>query len=265
MSGDNNSTPQGFFGSELQRLRESAGMTQPELADALRYSLDTIKSVETGRLLGSDKLAQAADALFGTDGRLERLRGFVDHISMRRWFRDRMILEQQAAAIWEYEPYGVSGLLQTESYVRAMARAERPALSRDEVEEAVRLRLERQRILDREEPPHLWVVMEEAVLNREIGGQGVMTQQREYLLRQGGRPNVTIQVVPRTAGTMVGVGRPFSVLMFETASNVVYLEELEEARYVRESAKVMRYALAYDHLRASALDEQQTADLIRKW
>jgi transcriptional regulator with XRE-family HTH domain len=265
MSGDNNSTPQGFFGSELQRLRESAGMTQPELADALRYSLDTIKSVETGRLLGSDKLAQAADALFGTDGRLERLRGFVDHISMRRWFRDRMILEREATQIWEYESYSVSGLLQTESYTRAIAASERPALSLDDIDKAVRLRLERQRILDQDEPPHLWAVMEEALLGREIGGPDVMAEQRDHLLRLGERPNVTIQIIPRSTGTTVGVGRPFSVLTFEAASDVVYLEELDEARYLREPSKVRRYRLAYDHLRANALDERQAADLIRNW
>ena len=149
--------------------------------------------------------------------------------------------------------------------MRAAATGERPALSADEIEQAVRLRLERQRILDRESPPHLWVVMEEAVLGRVVGGQHVMAEEREHLLRLGERPNVTIQVIRADSGTLVGAGRPFSVLMFEVASEVVYLEELEEARYVREPAKVRRYTLAYDHLRASALDEQQTADLIRKW
>ena len=256
MGGDSNSTPLGYFGSEVRRLREHAGMTQPELADALRYSLDTVKSVETGRLLGSEKFAQVADNAFRTNGYLERLRGFVDHLAMRRWFRDRMILEREATAIWEYEPWVIPGLLQTESYMRAAATGERPALSADEIEQAVRLRLERQRILDRESPPHLWVVMEEAVLGRVVGGQHVMADER---------PNVTIQVIRADSGTLVGAGRPFSVLMFEVASEVVYLEELEEPRYVREPAKVRRYTLAYDHLRASALDEQQTADLIRKW
>lgn len=265
MGGDGDATPLGFFGSEVRRLRESAGMTQPELADALRYSLDTVKSVETGRLLGSEKFAQVADTSFGTNGYLERLRGFVDHIAMRRWFRDRMILEREATAIWEYESYSVSGLLQTEGYMRAVAGSERPALSREEIEEAVRLRLERQRVFDRDDPPHLWAVLEEAVLAREIGGPAVMAEQREHLLRIGARPNVTIQVVPRTTGTTVGVGRPFSVLTLDGASDVVYLEELEDARYLREPAKVRRYRLAYDHLRANALDEIQTADLIREW
>src|SRR5579862_8276275 len=86
-----------FFGSEVKRLRERAGITQQELADAMHYSLDTVKSVEIGREFGSAKLAQTADKVFGIGEGLERLREFIDGITMRPWFRDRMIMERKAA------------------------------------------------------------------------------------------------------------------------------------------------------------------------
>lgn len=252
-----------FFGSEVKRLRERAGMTQQELADAMHYSLDSIKSIEIGREFGSEKFARTADKIFGTGEQLERLREFITRVTMRPWFRDRMIVERKAAEIWEYETYVISGLLQTEAYMRAVVDGNRPALSRDEREEAVALRLERQAILYRDNPPHLWAILEESALRRIVGGQKVMAGQYEHLLTLSELPNVTIQIIPNGNGVTAGFGRSFSVLTFDANPALVYLEEIQDARYVRDPAKVRRYMFAYEHLRASALDESKSAELIK--
>lgn len=254
-----------FFGSELKHLRERAGITQQEAADAMHYSLDTIKSVEIGREFGSEKLAQAADKVFDTGDQLQRLREFITRITMRPWFRDRMIMERKATEILEYEPYVVSGLLQTERYMRAVASAERPTPSPEEIDQRVALRLERQQVINREDdPPDLWVIMEESALLREIGGSGVMAEQREHLLYMGTRSNVTIQIIQHKQGVTAGIGRAFSVLTLKSSnSSLVYLEEIEDARYVRDMTKVRRYMRAFDHLRASAADEEMSAQIIK--
>jgi transcriptional regulator with XRE-family HTH domain len=252
-----------FFGSEVKRLRERAGMTQQELADAMHYSLDSIKSVETGRELGSEKFAQVADKIFGTEDQLQRLREFITRITMRPWFRDRMLVERKAAEILEYEPYGISGLLQTENYMRTMARGIRPVLSREQIDQAVMLRMTRQEILDRDDPPHLWVVMDESALHRTVGNAGIMREQRDHLVKMGECPNVTIQVIPNSQGVTSAFGRAFSVLSLESNSVIVYLEDVDDARYVRSHDRVKRYMRVFDHLRASALDDDRSADLIK--
>jgi len=133
------------LGTQIKRRRDRAGWTQTEFAEKIRFSLDTVKSVETGRLFASEPFAEAADQAFVADGDLIELREYLERASMRPWFRDRMIMEQKAVDIWEYEPYVVSGLLQTESYMRAVASGERPSVPDNEIDERVELRLRRQR------------------------------------------------------------------------------------------------------------------------
>ncbi len=271
MAPDPNSSPLAFFGAELRRLRENAGMTQATLADRTNYALATISAYETATRIPSRDFAERADRVFGTDGYLTRLQGLVESVSVRPWFRDRIEVERKAAEIRAYEAYQVPGLLQTEDYARAVIRAGRPMLANDAIERAVALRLTRQEILepddsipmDREQKPRLWVVMDESVLDRIVGGPEVMAAQLDHLAELAQRPNITIQIIPNSEGVQCAYGRAFTILTPASGASVVYLEDVGSAHYIRDRDQTARYTLTFDYLRAAALNDERSLTLIK--
>ena len=147
MALDPNVSALAFFGSELRRLRENAGLRQATLAEKTQYAIATVSAYETGKRIPSQDFAQRVDKIFGTDGNLTRLQGLVETLSVLPWFRNRVEVERNAAEIREYESYLVPGLLQTESYARIVISAGRPVLAEDAIERAVAVRMTRQEIL----------------------------------------------------------------------------------------------------------------------
>jgi len=259
------SSPPAFFAAEVKRLRGTTGMTQEQLAKATVYSAASVAAIETCRLIPSKKFAEYADKAFETDGHLTRLQELVERMSVLPWFRDRIEVERKATDIRTYEPYQVPGLLQTPEYARANVTAARPMLSDDEIERAVALRMSRQEILlDDNDPPNLWAIMDESVLQRVVGGQEIMTAQREHVLSVSRRPSITVQIILNNEGATCAFGRAFDVLTTKNDSSLVYLEDIGSARYVRDRQEVRRYMTAFDHLRASALTDRDSVELIRR-
>jgi DNA-binding XRE family transcriptional regulator len=267
------SNPLAFFAGEVKRMRAQAKMTQEQLAEAISYSPSTIAAVETCRLLPSEDLARALDKVLGLEGHPDhfgRLQGLVEETSVLPWFRDLPKMERNADEIRVYEPYQVPALLQIEDYSRAMARAERPVLSDSDIDKAVALRSTRQEILKYEDrppvnyqiTPGLWAIMDESVLHRAVGGPEVMKAQYEHLDALARQPNITVQVIANAHGPTCALGRAFEIIA-SRADSVVYLEDLGSARYVRKTDEADRYLRAFDHLRASALSEEQTLRLIK--
>ena len=271
MANDPYSSPLAFFGAELKRLRERAGMTQSDIADQANYSLSTVSAYEVGTRIPSADFAERADKIFGTDGDLARLQKLVEQVSVRPWFRDRIAVERQAAEIREYESYQIPGLLQTEDYARAIVSSVRPVLPDDAIERAVALRMTRQQILepdddvplDQTNGPHLWVIIDESALYRVVGSAEIMREQRAHLVTMARRPNITIQIVPNTEGATCAFGRAFAVLVSRNNSSVVYFEDVGTARYVRDRDEVSRYNLIFDYLRSCALNDKQSMDIIK--
>jgi len=181
-------------------------------------------------------------------------------------------VERQAKEILEYESYQVPGLLQIEEYARAIVSSVRPTLSEDTIERAVALRMTRQQILepdstvplDQDNAPRLWTIIDESALNRAVGSSNIMKAQREHLATMARRPNITIQIIPNAEGATCAFGRAFAVLIPRNKnSSVVYFEDVDTARYVRDRDEVSRYLLLFDHLRASALNDRQSIELIK--
>ena len=266
------SSPLAFFGEKLKRLREHAGMTQSEVAEQSNYSLSTVSAYETGNRLPSADFAERADKLFGSGDQLTELQKLVEQVSVLPWFRDRVAVERQAKEILEYESYQIPGLLQTEDYARAIVSSVRPVLSDDAIGRAVALRMTRQQILepddtipiDQDNAPRLWVIIDESALYRAVGSAEIMREQRDYLVTMARRPNITIQVVPNAEGATCAFGRAFAVLIPRNRnSSVVYFEDVDTARYVRDRDEVSRYMLLFDHLRASALNDRQSIEIIK--
>ena len=200
---------------QLQALREKAGMTYEQAAQAIYSSEWTIRRME--RAEGGLKPLTVKSLLtaYGvTDpGEIDAFLSLSRDASkpgwwhsyddvLPPWFRVAVGLEESATLIHAYEPQVVPGLLQTEGYIRAITVASFPAATDDFTERSVALRLARQQLLRRPDPPEYWVVLDETVLRRPIGGHKVMRAQLEHLIKAAEQPNVTIQVIPfAAAGT----------------------------------------------------------------
>jgi len=255
-------SPLALFVSEMARMRTGAGMSQPALAELLSYSASQIQKIESCQRIPKRELAVKLDEVFGTEF-FTRVHPLVERSSVLPWFRDLFDLEGTAAQIRTYESYLIPGILQTEAYARAAFEAVRPVLPAEEVAQAVALRMTRQEILERSDAPRMWVIIDEAALQREVGSGEVMVEQCQHLLRMGQRPNVVIQVIRNIDGLCCAFGRAFMLLSFKGGQqDLVYLEDIGAARYLRDREDVAKYSLAFDHLRGSALADDKSAALI---
>lgn len=242
-------------------------MTQEQLAKATIYSPASIAAIETCRLLPSKKFAHGADMAFQSDGHLERLQDLVEQTSALPWFRDLVKVERRAIEIGKYDAYLIPGLLQTERYARCCVSTTRPVLTADEIDRAVALRMTRQEILDKDhdEPPRLWFIVEESALRRaDHGNAEIMTEQLEHLVKMSERPDIVIQIIPDSEGPTAAGGRSFTILSFKSEPTVVYLEDVNSARYIRKPDEVAIYSLTFDHLRSRALPDDKSRSLIRE-
>jgi transcriptional regulator with XRE-family HTH domain len=221
---------------ELRRARNTAKLTQRQVADALEWSPSKVIRIESGQVGISVTDLRALAGLYGVHdpavlGELETLaRG-----SRRQPFADYRDMipadtikyfgyEASASLIRQVQPLVLPGLLQTEDYTRALLRAygtEAAAIDR-----VVDSRRERQALFDRAEPPQIFTVLDEAVLRRRVGGTAVMTRQLEHLVALAERPHVTIQVVPFDVGAYEAIQGPFIHLEFPDVSDpdVVFLD-----------------------------------------
>jgi transcriptional regulator with XRE-family HTH domain len=271
MAPDPNSSALAFFGSELRRLREIAGLTQTGLAEQTQYALATVSAYETARRIPPSDFAERADEILHADNHLIRLQGLVEQTSVLKWFRPRIEVERNASEIREYESFLVPGLLQVESYMRCVIEAGRPAITAEEVERAMTLRLTRQTILepdgnapiDRPGDKRLWAILDESALRRVVGSQAIMAGQMAHLLKMADQPNITIQVIPESEGVTCGYGRAFSILS-ASSGPVVHLDEIMSARFVRDRDEVNRFVLIFDHLRSNALTDSKSAKVIEQ-
>jgi transcriptional regulator with XRE-family HTH domain len=267
-------------GSQLRRLREAAGITRDAAGYAIRGSESKISRLELGRVSFKQRDIVDLLTLYGIPEEDERVVALVtlaeeanqpgwwhryDDV-MAKWFQTYIGLEEAAEYIRTYEIQFVPGLLQTEDYARAVVSVGSPQDSDREVEAKVRVRMERQRILDRDRPPTLWAVIDEAALRRPIGGRRVMRGQIEHLLDLMKRPNISVQVVPFRQGGHAAESGAFTILRFdgEDLPDVVYLEQLVSALYLDKREQVDRYAQTMVRLTGEAPPPEDTADLLAR-
>ncbi|MGW2177069.1 DUF5753 domain-containing protein [Streptomyces sp. NPDC001732] len=156
------------------------------------------------------------------------------------------------------------GLLQTTEYATAVIRAAFPRETADQIERRVELRIRRQAVIERDEPPLLWVVIHEAVLRACVGGRSVMIGQLEHLIAQMTSPHVTVQVLPYKAGAAPS-HLPFTLLSLNGAPHAVYAETPTHGGQVDDTSSVVTAAVSmFDRLRMAALSEEESLTLIRK-
>ncbi|WP_405938465.1 helix-turn-helix domain-containing protein [Streptomyces sp. NBC_00726] len=253
-----------YFGEEVRALREALALSQTGFADRLHYQQAQVSKVENGAVLASEAFAQAMDRVAGTPGTYIRLRARLSKRGHPKWFVPYISLEESASGITDYSCTFLMGLLQTPEYAAAVFRAAHPRETEDQIKERVELRVRRQAVIERADPPLLWVVIHEAVLRACVGGPSAMIAQLEHLTVLMASPHVTIQVLPYKAGASPS-NLPFTLLSLNGAPHAVYTETPTHGGQMDDTASVVAKAIdTLDRLRMAALSEEESLALIRK-
>nr|WSZ96566.1 helix-turn-helix domain-containing protein [Streptomyces sp. NBC_00857] len=263
------------LGQELRRLRELKGMTAEEVAERLLVSQSKISRLENGRRSISQRDVRDLCGVYEVEDQriVDSLMQMAKDSRQQGWwhaFGDipysvYIGLETDAASLRVYEPQVVPGLLQTKPYAEALINGALPESPVLDVEKRVGVRMRRQdRINAPEAPLRLWAVVDEAALRRVVGDRQLMREQLEHLVEQSQLPHVTVQVLPFDMGAHPGITGHYAILEFPDAadSSVVYIEGVTSDLYLEKSIDVQRYSVMYEHLRAQALNADQTRQYI---
>ncbi|GGS73814.1 helix-turn-helix domain-containing protein [Streptomyces griseoviridis] len=257
---DPTASPLNYYGWELRRQREAAGLTLQQLGAVIFCTGSLIGQIETARKVPTRDFSERVDAALGSDGLFFRLVGLVLRSQLPTWFQPYAEMESKAAYISTYQAQLVYGLLQTEEYARAVLATGSP----DDLEGLVAARMERQRILERLQPPLVWIVLDEAVLHRPIGGAGVMRRQLERLLEFNRNRWMRIQVLPYSAGEHPWLAGAFNVLRFPDHPDIFYTEDMMSGHMTADPETIREASLHYAHLQAAALSVSDSAALIAR-
>ncbi|KDO12280.1 XRE family transcriptional regulator [Amycolatopsis mediterranei] len=267
-----------ILGSQLRRLREEAGITRQQAGYNIRGSESKISRLELGRVGFKERDVTGLLTMYGVDDPNER-RAFLDMVkqsnepgwwrrfgdTMPNWFTDLVGLEEAAARIQIWEPLYVSGLLQIEPYARAIFSHGRSEMADERVDQLVALRMRRQKMFSRPDAPRVWMVLDESVLYRPIGGMKVLKQQIEYLLEMSALPHVSIQVLPYTRSGL-SAEHAFSLLRFGEPElpNIAYVEYMTGAHYIEKREEIEKYSRALDMLAVDAETPERSRSMLGK-
>ncbi|ANW18754.1 helix-turn-helix transcriptional regulator [Streptomyces clavuligerus] len=263
------------LGLELRRLRELKGMTAEEVAERLLVSQSKISRLENGRRSISQRDVRDLCGVYEVDDHriVDSLMQMAKDSRQQGWwhaFGDipysvYIGLETDAASLRVYEPQVVPGLLQTRPYAESLIAGALPESSTADIEKRVSVRMRRQdRVHAEELPLRLWAVVDEAALHRIVGGKALMREQLEYLIELSRLPHVTVQVLPFEMGAHPGINGQYAILEFPDAtdSSVVYIEGVTSDLYLEKANDVHKYTVMYEHLRAQALNADQSRAFI---
>jgi transcriptional regulator with XRE-family HTH domain len=267
-----------ILGRQLQTLRERAGLTYEQAAEAIYASPWTVRRME--RAEGGLKPLSVKGLLLAygvTDVReVDTFLALAKQASkpgwwhaytdiLPSWFRTAIGLEESAELIRGYEPHCVPGLLQTADYARALIGAGFPDSPDEERARIVQLRMARQQVLGRPHLPRLWIVIGEAVLRCPAGDRGVMRAQLDHLIDVTASPGITLQVLPFSAGIHPAMYGPFRVFRFASPDlpDIVYGEHMTSAFYLDKPEEAAAHLQALDRISALAAPAGQTPSILR--
>lgn len=265
------------LGKRLQDLREKAGLSFEQAGRALDVTHATIRRMEKAEVGLKIPYVEKLLVTYGITSP-EEIGGFLSLAReanrpgwwhsfrdvLPEWFSAFVSLEGEASVIRAYEPHYVPGLLQIPTYARAVLRAGLPHAPADEIERLVTVRIERQALLSRAGAPLLWVVMDETVLRRPIGGRKVMRDQFTALIEATERPNVRLQVIPFAAGPHPAMYGPFHIFRFQLQEipDIAYTESLVGGAYFDDRDDVSTFLEALDRMCAQAAPAHSTKAIL---
>ena len=267
-----------MLGGHLRRMREAAKISRADAGWQIRASESKVSRMELGRVGFKERDVSDLLELYGLTDEQERIRlmelaraannpGWWSRYGdvMPNWFANYVGLEVAAKLIRTYEVLFVPGLLQTERYARAVVQLGKAYLPPEEIEQRVALRVTRKKILTRAKPARLWVVIDEAVLRRPIGGREAMCEQIEHLLKVSQQPNVTLQVMPFSSVGYPGAGGAFTIMRFPEGDlpDVVYIEHAASALFLDKLEDLDEYAAIMEALTIAAAPVNETPAILK--
>ncbi|WP_338931634.1 helix-turn-helix transcriptional regulator [Streptomyces netropsis] len=265
------------LGADLRRLRERKGLTLEEAGGRVGISKATLSRYETKE--GSVKWP-AVDALCreydASEAERKALVELAKGAKIQGWWRSladpipesmnlMLTLEDEVVRESHYACMYVPGLLQTRAYAEAVHRASEVPCTEHEVKHMVDIRMKRQELLMRDDPPHIWAIVDEAAVRRTVGGRDTMREQLRHLVEAANSPHVTVQILPFSSGAHDAARTSFVILSGAVPSlDVVYVDILGGGLFMEKPQELARYKLAFEYLCAQALDvEASTATIER--
>jgi len=253
-----------MFTEELKARREGSGLTQETLAEKACVSLSLLKKIEIGNRRPQRDFALWCDGFFGCPGTFERFHRLTLLETFPDWFASRIAYEEQASVITEWEMRGIPGLLQIREYAELVIRTGRPFDPDADLVRTIDDRMERQAILDQDDPPKLWALLAEGVLRQAAGGPSVMRAQLDHLVELSDSPKCVIQVLPFAVPTAPGIDGPATLFEFADRPPVAYLEGWHIGYTVEEPDEVTRISAALSMIKGCALSPAESRDLMVK-
>jgi transcriptional regulator with XRE-family HTH domain len=264
--------------AELRRLREAASLTREEVSERTRINDATLYRLESARAMPQVRTLVTLLDLYGVpQADQEELLTLLRQAGDQTWLQQfadlpspytaYITFESEAKTLINYESLLVPGLLQTEDYARAALRRGESTASNEEIQRLVEARMNRQKVLDRDPPLRLWMIIDEAVIHRLVGGRAVMSAQLEHIAEiAGNTPTVTVQVVPYDVGAHPGMSGAFAVLEFDdpAANDLVYIESRAGGLVLESDADIARFRTMFEDLRALALPPEDSISFVRR-
>ncbi|RKN46371.1 helix-turn-helix domain-containing protein [Micromonospora endolithica] len=250
--------------AQLRRLRLNAELSQEEFGKLVHYSGSQVSAVELGQRPLDRLFLARADEVLGTGGLLMSLLKLAERDGQPSWLRPWLDAERDARQLRCYHPTLIPGLLQTEHYARAVIRAD-DMLGDDEVEKRLAVRMDRQSVLARPDPPKFVAVVEEAVLRRaDEGFRGILTQQIAHLIEWSERPHVSVHVIPVDSSGHVGLAGPFTLARGGDGGWVGHLESQLSGTTIDRDEEVAILLARWESVRSEALPQGQSARLMKE-
>ncbi|MEV0037317.1 helix-turn-helix transcriptional regulator [Streptomyces sp. NPDC050804] len=254
--------PRKHFGQELRIAREAAGLTQQQLSEGVVCHYTLLAHFEAGRRMPRPDDAQRIDQVLGTGGRFYRMLRTLDEAKYAAHFREAAEAERLATAIHQYAVSLVPGIFQTADYARAVYRSGEPNPNPKRMDELVVGRTARRQLLDNPETPVTWVILSETVLRTVVGGPAVMAEQLRDLARLMRADRIFLQVVPFSAGAHATMSSMVTLMSFDDAPDMAYVEGVFTGNLFDDPHLVRRLRQAYDLTRAAALPPAASLTLI---
>ncbi|WP_330453355.1 MULTISPECIES: helix-turn-helix transcriptional regulator [unclassified Streptomyces] len=255
------------FGAVLKALREAAGLTQEEFAPRVRYSSAYIAKIEQGKRFPPEDLPdRAAEALDPLAGKVlaAAARSLRRRAGLASWFLQWAGIEEEAITLYAYECRGIPGLLQTEGYIRAVFDRRLPPLSQEQFEQQVFARQQRQELLHGCPNTSFSFIIEQAVLQRQLGGPAVTSEVIDNLLAQGSRRNVEIQIMPLEQPDHSGIDGQMYLAESPSHSWFGYVEGHDSSTLLTDPKVVSAMLQRYGKMRSQALSHEATVGLLKQ-
>ncbi|SCF05201.1 Helix-turn-helix domain-containing protein [Micromonospora haikouensis] len=254
----------GYILDELRLLRTELGLSQDDFGRTIGYSGSHVSSVETGGRPPTREYMRTIDNHHGTGGRYLRMLEALTRLDATpEWLHEWIEFEREATTLRWFELSYLPGLLQTERYARATLAGGR--FTAEEIDLLVAARLERQAVLDRDNPPQLIAVLDESVLRRPVLDQpGLMAEQLDQLAGLALREHIQVHVVPADTGMYLGLAGQFIIAELPDGTRVAHADNQLKAQIIDAPADIARLAKTWEIVRNEALPRRRSIELIKE-